>query len=214
MSDKYIFLVRHGETKLNKASVFRGHLDIELNETGLRQAAAAGERFKEISIDKIYSSPLQRALQTAEAIASHHKLEIERREEFNDMNLGIWEGMEKAAVAEKYPDQWDLWVNNPTELKIPNGETLNDVSTRAFSGLSKIVSEDSHDKIVIVTHRIICKLLILNIFGIGLNGFWKIHQDTCCINLFKFNTDFGWSLVKLNDTSHLDNGKLVLKEDF
>ncbi|MDD3627341.1 MAG: histidine phosphatase family protein [bacterium] len=214
MSDKYSFLVRHGETKLNKAVVFRGHVEVELNEAGLEQAQLAGERFKEIPIDKIYSSPLKRAFQTASAIGKHHNLETEIKHAFNDMNLGLWEGMEKKAVAEKYPEQWDLWVNNPVELKIPDAETLNEVSARSFSELTKIANELLGNRIVIVTHRIICKLLILNVFGISLKGFWKIHQDTCCINLFKFNTSSGWSVVKLNDTSHLDKGKLILKEDF
>ncbi len=214
MSDKYIFIVRHGETKLNKQVVFRGQLDVELNDTGLEQAHLAGKRFKDIRIDKVYSSPLKRAYQTAEAIAEHHNLEIEINESMNDMNLGIWQGLPKKEVAEKYPEQWDKWVNHPEILDIPNGETLINVSERSFHELTRIVKEEPFENIVIATHRIICKLLILRLLGSDLKGFWKIHQDTCCINLFRYNAETGWSIVKLNDTTHLDNGKIVLKEDF
>lgn len=212
--DKYIFLVRHGETKLNKAVVFRGQLDVELNQNGLDQAKAVGERLRTLNNPPIYSSPLKRAVQTAEGIADHHNSKIEIQECLNDMNLGIWQGMPKSEVAEKFPDLWNQWLHTPENLQIPDGELLTGVSDRSFSGLTKLVLELKGNQMVVVTHRIICKLLILNIMGVGLKGFWKIHQDTCCLNLLRYNKNEGWSIVKINDTSHLDKGQFIFREDF
>ena len=88
-----IYLVRHGETQWNKEEVFRGRKDIPLNETGRKQAAQAGAYFREVPVKRIISSPLSRAVETAQGIATATGVPVERVGELTDINFGIWEGL-------------------------------------------------------------------------------------------------------------------------
>jgi len=92
---KKIYILRHGETQWNKEEIFRGRNDIPLNEVGLKQAELASYYFKDKGIERIFSSPLLRAMQTAEAVSKTVGGDIEIVEEFIDINFGIWEGLSK-----------------------------------------------------------------------------------------------------------------------
>ena len=98
-----IYVIRHGETEWNKEEIFRGRKDIPLNETGKRQAEWVGLYFSEKRIDRLVSSPLSRAMQTAEPIGKATGAAVEPMEEFTDINFGIWEGLLLREVEERYP---------------------------------------------------------------------------------------------------------------
>jgi broad specificity phosphatase PhoE len=87
-----IYLARHGQTAWNKEEIFRGRTDVPLDETGLRQAELAGEYFKGMEIHAIYSSPLSRALETAQKIAQSHNIKVQPLQGILDMSFGRWEG--------------------------------------------------------------------------------------------------------------------------
>ncbi|GAG11407.1 unnamed protein product, partial [marine sediment metagenome] len=122
-----IILARHGETKWNVEEVFRGRTDIELNQTGIKQAELLAGYLSKHKIDAIYSSPLKRAVKTAEIIAGYHGLDIEVAPELIDFDCGDWHGLLRQEVQDKYKELYDLWVNHPDKVKIPGGESLNDV---------------------------------------------------------------------------------------
>ncbi|MGD0656893.1 MAG: histidine phosphatase family protein [Syntrophorhabdales bacterium] len=97
-----IYVVRHGETEWNKEEIFRGRKDIPLNEAGKRQAEKVSLYFSQRHINRIVSSPLVRALQTAEPISKTAAVAVEAMEEFTDINFGIWEGLPLREVEERY----------------------------------------------------------------------------------------------------------------
>ena len=97
-----VILIRHGETNWNTTQIFRGRKDIPLNEVGLAQAKAVGISLKDIQIDAVYSSPLGRALETANALSESRSLEIELDEGFIDIDFGKWQGTSHEEVQEKY----------------------------------------------------------------------------------------------------------------
>jgi len=99
-----IILARHGETEWNVAEVFRGRIDIELNETGMKQAELLAEYLSNVEIDAIYSSPLKRALKTAKVIASYHKLNVEIVPGLIDFDYGKWQGLTHQEVKDKYKE--------------------------------------------------------------------------------------------------------------
>lgn len=201
---KEVFLLRHGETEWNRNEVFRGRIDIPLNAMGHLQAAAVAEALKPRSIQKVYSSPLSRAYETASGIALSHGLDVRCDEGFIDLDYGEWQGMSLHDVRGQYQDLLQQWNEAPHRISIPGGESLAGVRRRIRAVMSKILSEKGDGSIAIVSHRVICKVMICVILSLSNAHFWQIRQDTACVNLFSFSGHPGQGVVvTLNDTSHL-----------
>lgn len=199
-----IILVRHGETQWNKDDIFRGHIDVPLNEKGINQAQATGKALKNMKIDVVYSSPLSRTMVTAENIAKYHNLKVEICEGLKDLNFGVWQGKSKLEVSESYKDLYELWKNSPHLVQFPEGENLNLVRERSLKTLFDLINIHLNQTIVIVSHRVVCKVLLCTILGLDNSHFWNITQNTCAINIFRYeNNKFIIDLI--NDTCHLNN---------
>ena len=196
-----IILVRHGETEWNVAEVFRGQIDIDLNETGVKQAELLSGYLSTSAIAAVYSSPLKRALKTAEIIAQPHKLKVNIDPDLIDFNFGKWQGLSHQEVKEKYRDLYATWITHPEQVRIPDGEALEDVSKRVIRVRNKVI-ENHRGTVVIVGHRVVNKVMICTLLGLDNSHFWKIRQDTCGISIFSYlNEQF--ILTKHNDTSFL-----------
>jgi len=201
--DTLIILVRHGECEGNVKGMFRGRTDFPLNERGLIQAQDLAWELKIFSFKYIYSSPLYRARQTAEAIAKKCGAEVKIKNRFNNINLGNWEGRFKKEIAREYPEEWKLWVDNPEKLHVENMETLYDVQKRAKSCLDNLVSEHNGETLAVVSHRAVLKPLIAACLNIASPYFWKIHLDTASYSLLSYKEGRGYCLIQLNQTKHL-----------
>ena len=106
-----VILIRHGRTTLNKQNVFRGRLDVDLDETSNKQAELLAKSLEAEHIDAVLSSPLKRAVQTAECIARSRDIKTMAIDDLNDMDLGIWQGMPKKEVEGKFPGLWKIWIS-------------------------------------------------------------------------------------------------------
>ena len=197
-----IYLVRHGQTAWNKEEIFRGRTDVPLDETGLKQAELAGEYFKGIEIGAIYSSPLSRALQTAQKIAQFNDLKVQPLPGIIDMSFGNWEGRPHQEIREKDSKTYRQWVEEPHLVRLPGGESLDDVRVRAMAALEEVIRDHSGKTLVIVSHRVICKVLICAILGLDNSHFWQITQDTTAINLIQYRKE-KYILSLMNETCHL-----------
>jgi phosphoserine phosphatase len=195
-------LVRHGQTEWNLNERFRGRLDIALNETGLRQAEAAARSLANAGITAIYTSPLSRARQTAEAIGAALGLPVNEMDELTDFNFGAWQGLTPKEVEARYHDLHHQWFNDPANLHIPGGETLKDVRLRVLEGLGRLISAHADQTVALVTHKVICKVMLLAILDVDNSGFWRLEQDNSAISVFERH--YGrYVLTLLNDTCHL-----------
>jgi len=178
-----IYLVRHGQTAWNRDRIFRGRKDLPLSEEGRLQASSTALLLKECNIKAVYSSPLKRALETANEIASACRCLVVGEEGLIDLDFGDWEGKRFEWVKKYDPEQYRLYRSSPERCTIPGGESLKDCferAYRAFLGIAeKHVDDTSH--CVLVSHRVILKLLLLGILGLPLSSFWKITLDTCSI---------------------------------
>ncbi len=197
-----IYLVRHGQTAWNKEEIFRGRTDVPLDETGLRQAELAGEYFRELKIDAIYSSPLSRAWQTAKRIARIHHLKVQTLEGIIDMNFGNWEGHPHQEIREIDRETYRKWKEEPHKARLPGGETLDEVRSRAMAALEEVVRLNYEKTIVLVSHRVVNKVLICGILGLDNSHFWQIVQDPTAINLIRYQ-DGSYVLCFMNETCHL-----------
>ena len=195
-------LIRHGQTGWNKEARFRGRIDIDLDETGMRQAEAVAARLAHCEATAVYSSPLKRAMATAEPISRHLSLQVVPLEGINDMNFGNWEGRSIDDVKEQNKELFDLWRYSPDKLSIPGGETLDDVRRRVAATVDDLAVKHENDTVLLVTHRVVCKVLLCHLLGLDNSHFWQIAQDTTAVN--RFQVVGGRSTVTLiNDTCHL-----------
>ena len=200
-----ILIVRHGETAWNTANIFRGRVPIGLSETGLQQAEKLGEYLSHKKIKAVYCSPLQRATQTAEAIASRQQLKPQALDDLNDLNFGKWEGVSVQDVKTQYAKIYQLWREKPDLAQIPEGESLQDARKRTLNALDKIIADNQEGTVAIITHRVITKVLICALLGLDDSHFWNIEQDTCGVTTFIY-TGKMFVLKHHNDISFLQNG--------
>jgi broad specificity phosphatase PhoE len=209
-----IYLVRHGQTAWNKEEIFRGRTDVPLDETGLRQAELVGEYFRETEIHAIYSSPLSRAWQTAEGIARIHHLEVQALPGIIDMSFGNWEGHAHQEIQKMDPETYRLWKEEPHRVTLPGGEGLEQVRIRAMAALEGVIDKHPGETVVLISHRVITKVLLCAILGLDHSHFWQIQQDTTAINRIDYTKGL-YILSLMNETCHLKALKeKVTKVDF
>lgn len=196
-------LVRHGETEWNRVERFRGRADVPLNNTGLAQAEATARRLAaEWQPAAIYSSPLSRALRTAEAIARPLGLPVQIHRGLVDIDYGRWQGLTPDEARVEWPEEAETWYRNPQSASIPGGETLERVRVRAMEAVNQLAARHPGQTIVLVGHTVVNRAILLGVLGLGNNRFWHLRQDTCALNLFEAEGgDF--TLGSMNDTCHL-----------
>jgi len=196
-----IILARHGETEWNVAEIFRGRIDIGLNATGLRQAGLLAQYLSHSKLEAVYSSPLARALKTAEMIASYHKLEVKIAPGVTDFDYGKWQGLAHHKVKAEYKELYTQWLENPHRVRMPSGETLDDVTERAVAVVAEVIAR-YEGTVVLVSHRVVNKVLICALLGLDNSHFWNIRQDTGGITTFAYEKG-RFILTRHNDTSFL-----------
>lgn len=206
---KTLYIVRHGETEWNKIGRYQGITNVPLNENGIAQAKACGNALKDIHFDRILSSDLSRALVTAETIRGNRQLEIKTDERLREINFGDWEKLLFTEIEERWPGLIDQMYRRPDIVKVPNGESFQEVQDRAWSAVSDFLNENNEDETILITchggtiRTILCKLL-----DISISHCWNFSQGNTAINRVFYN-GMGESdhniLNLLNDTAHVDN---------
>lgn len=200
-----IILVRHGQTEWNRVERFRGQADVPLNETGVAQAEATGQRVAaEWQPVAVYASPLSRAVRTAEAIASRLGLPVQPHPDLIDINYGQWQGLTPDEVRQRWPEELDAWHNTPRRARIPGGETLDELRDRAMAAVRALAARHEGQTIALVAHTVVNRVILLAVLGLDNDRFWRLRQDTCAVNVFEVDGDV-FTLALLNDTCHLRN---------
>jgi probable phosphoglycerate mutase len=195
--------VRHGQTEWNRVERFRGQADVPLEETGLAQAEATAQRIvAEWRPVAVYSSPLSRAVKTAEAIARQFGLPVQIHRGLTDINYGQWQGLTPDEARERWPELVDAWYRTPETAQIPGGETLNNLRVRTMEAVRELAARHPGKTIVLVGHTVVNRAILLGVLGLRNHRFWRLRQDTCAINVLEVDGD-NYTLVSMNDTCHL-----------
>ena len=197
-----LYLVRHGETDYNNTMRFQGQTDIPLNQTGVEQAEKLAAFFKDIPLDAVYSSSLQRAGKTAEIIAEEKGLEPVSLDALKEMSFGIWENMNSSDIQKKYPREWKDFFANPANTKIPQGESMNDVQKRAYPEIKRILDQYPEGNIAFVAHGGVIRVLICTMLGLDLNRAWRIHVGNASVTCIYY-WGRSYTLDFANETLHL-----------
>lgn len=197
-----LILVRHGETYWNEEKrVQGGDSDIELNDTGFEQARKLATFLRNEPIATILSSPLKRAIATAEVIASHHQLPIKIDERLSELKVGELEGVSVSNLGTTFSQfliQW--WQNRGSEV-LPDGETLVELQQRAWKVIEGILQEHKDSTVVVVSHYFVILAIILKALDLPLDCFAKFRVDPGGVSIIEFQ-DYGARLVTFNDTSY------------
>jgi broad specificity phosphatase PhoE len=186
---------------MNVADVFRGRIDISLNEKGIKQAELLANYLRVFEIEAVYSSALQRALKTAQTITRHHGLEVKTNPGLMDFDFGEWEGLSRKEVQEKYKELYLEFVNHPETARMPGGESLDEVKDRAMRLVDEITSVNK-GTVVLVSHCVITRVIICALLGLDNSHFWNIEHSTCGITTFLYQKG-QFILLEHNNTSFL-----------
>jgi broad specificity phosphatase PhoE len=196
-----LILVRHGETLWNVEKVFRGRADVSLDELGIRQAELLSKYLSNWRLEAIYSSPVKRALDTANIIARYQNVAVRIAEGLTDFDFGEWQSLPEQEVMRLYPDLLNEWHSNPHKVRMPGGESLEDAKKRAVEVVNDVLSKHQ-GSVALVSHRVVIKVLICYLLGLDNSHFRNINQDVAGITIFDY-ADGRFVLTRHNDTSHL-----------
>lgn len=194
-----LYLVRHGQTDLNKVRRFQGHIDVPLNEAGIGQAQKLALRLSCEPLDKIYTSPLSRTQQTAEIIRSNHQIDIMTNEELAEMSFGSLEGKTYREINEIFPD----WNASVFDFTFAGGENLDNLVVRMKSFLDELKKQDEKTNVLVVTHSGCLRVMLCLLMDIDVNKWWQFKIDVASLSIVS-NVTQGAVLNLLNDTSHLN----------
>jgi broad specificity phosphatase PhoE len=197
-----LILVRHGETHWNKDGLVQGgDSDIELNDTGLQQARKLAAFLKNEPITAIVSSPLQRAIATAEVIASQHQLPVEIDQELKELKVGDLEGMSISNLRTTFSRFLLQWWQDGEATKLPNGESLVELQQRAWRVIEGLLEKHKDGTAVVVSHYFVTLAIILKALNLPLDCLTKFKLDLGGVSTLEFR-DYGARLVTFNDTSY------------
>ena len=198
-----LLLIRHAETAHNRDSRVQGQADVPLSELGEHQAAALAEHLRREPLAAVLSSPLQRALATAEAVAAPHGLRVTTDPDLMEMHVGEMEGLSAAEMRARFPEFLAEWVTERGPmLPMPGGESLQQVQERAWRVVERLRSRHPDDTVVLVSHNFVLSCLITRALEMPLHEFRRFRLSVCGVTTLLFRPD-RTLLVHLNDTCHL-----------
>lgn len=157
------YLIRHGETEWNSKGIYQGLTDIPLSEEGEKQALCLGKRFENpsIKLDAVYSSPLQRAIKTAESMANAKGLSVVAYEHFKEINFGEWEGHNVKQLTEKYGKSYTDFYERPFSNTFPGEGSFEIVKERSVEGFYQLLEKHRGQSVAIVSHGGVLRVLIM-----------------------------------------------------
>jgi alpha-ribazole phosphatase len=198
-----LLLLRHGETAWNRERRYQGWKDTPLSAAGHQQAEAVARELKEHPFAAVYSSPLQRARETAAPIASAHGLEVLTDPAFKELAFGEWEGLTLDEARTRDAKLYEGWAKTPHLVSPPGAETLAQARERVLAGLERLRAGHRDEVVCLVAHGIPVRILILEALGLGLDRIWTLHSAPTGISELEFRDD--WTAVhRMNTLVHLD----------
>lgn len=199
-----IYIIRHGETNWNVEGIIQGQSNSSLTEKGIEQAKLTAEKLKTVPFKAIYSSDLERAMNTAEIICEHHKNStIVKDERLRERKFGDLEGIGHEDFKTRHPEIYANFRSNDPAYRIPGGESRNDLAKRSIDFFNDIISQHADDDTILaVTHGGVVNMFVRYIIGIDYGAKRKYSLLNAAINIVSFKNN-DWRLITLGDISHL-----------
>ena len=181
-----LLLIRHGENDYLKNSRMPGRLPgIHLNARGLEQAAELSRTLSVLPIIALYSSPLERAIETAEPLAQMLGLEIQILPDLTDTDVGEWEGRSWKALGRT--KLWKVVQQTPSQFQFPGGETFGQIQERIIQTLDAITKAHNDELVAVVFHADPIKLAVAHYLGLPLDKFQRLTAQTGSVSILKLD---------------------------
>ncbi len=199
-----LILVRHGETEWNSEQRLQGgRSDIPLNENGEEQARRLGLALRKEKLTAVYSSPLQRAVTTAQAVAAHHGISVQTDPDLVEMDLGDLDGLNLVGVRDSRLDFWQQWRQGDCSMPIPGGESLVQVQQRVWPAVQRIIQQHRTGTVVLVGHSFVVQTVIFSALAAPIECFARFRISPTGITILHLDGE-RTTLMILNDTCHLE----------
>jgi broad specificity phosphatase PhoE len=202
-----LYLVRHGATDANlrRPPVLQGcSIDLPLNDIGRRQAERVAELLRPAIPSAVYSSPMNRARQTAEAVAAPHRLAVHTIEGLTECDVGRWEGMDWGRIRVEFPREYEDFQRDPSRHGYLGGESYGDVERRAVPVIEELLARHAGEVVAVVGHNVVNRVCVAALLGLPRQKAKEIHQANGGVNVIR-RQDGCSELITLNSLFHLEN---------
>ncbi len=199
-------LIRHAQNDWVKSGRLAGWTPgVHLIEEGRRQAEALGERLASAKLQAVYSSPLERAVETAEAVVKHYPgLTVQIEEGVGEVAFGGWTGERLRKLRRRR--LWDIVQNYPSGARFPEGESFRETQNRVIDALERIAQRHPGGKVAVVSHSDVIKLAVAYYAGIHLDLFQRLIISPASISIIGLSR-MGPRIIRLNDTAHYEQAR-------
>lgn len=172
-----IYLIRHGKTLANKENRFAGRSDEPLHQEGVSQLAGVREKIAGLNVDSIHAGPLRRTRQSAEIVAQGRSIQLHSEDGLNDINIPHWDGRTKDEIRQRFGTEYPTWLQSPEAFQVEGCETLADVQKRAVKAVERICQEKPGQTVLLVTHLIVARCLLLHYRNWPMADFRSVTVD-------------------------------------
>ncbi|MFO7320605.1 MAG: MSMEG_4193 family putative phosphomutase [Chloroflexota bacterium] len=206
----HLLLIRHAVNDYVKTGKLAGWTPgVHLNEEGQAQAEALGQRLAHVPLKRLYSSPLERTMETAEAIRQYHPhLPILHHDGIGEVRYGDWEGQSIAALQSR--KMWHIVQHYPSRASFPNGETMREVQARAVNAIEELAARHPGEMVAVVSHADLIKMILAHFLGMHLDNFQRIIISPASISSLVLG--YGRPYVgTVNDVAHITQMELARK---
>lgn len=198
-----IILTRHGHVEGIDPPRFRGRAELPLTELGVEQAHKVAQAIAARWLPVVvYASPLGRTVATGREIARTCGCPLEELPDLIDIDVGELQGMLHTDAEARFPELLRAWYSAPQFVRFPGGESLEDVGARTANAMRFVVASHTDSTVVLVGHDTVNRVLLTQMLGLALGGYWRISQSPCTINEIDID-EYQPRIECLNDTSHL-----------
>jgi alpha-ribazole phosphatase len=180
-----IYLLRHGDTRIDAVRRYIGRTDIALNESGREQARWWKAVLANISFSRIICSDLGRTRETAGIIAEGRDITLDLCSELREIDLGEWDGLTVDEVKRRFPAEYEKRGANPAGFRPEGGESFSDVSGRAVPVLEQVTRNTAGGNVLIVGHAGVNRVLLCYLLEMPLSNLFRLGQDFACLNIIR-----------------------------
>jgi probable phosphoglycerate mutase len=197
-----LLLIRHAATAWTAQGRFQGQTDVPLSPHGRSQATALAQRLRTETLHLLYASDLQRAWETAQAIAAPHALHVQAEPRWREMAFGCWEGLTYAEIQQQDAESWTAWEHDQLHSAAPGGETLLQMAERVRAAYVAMLAAGQDKTVGLVAHGGPLQLLLCLALGLPPQAYWQFALSPASLSELCVYEQ-GAILTRLNDTHHL-----------
>lgn len=196
-----LFLIRHGLTAVTGKTLYGRTSGVPLDDRGRAQAEALAERFVPVRLTAVYSSPLDRCVETMGPLAARQRLDVVPRERLIEMDVGTWTGRPLAQA--RRTRLWKELIHRPSQFRFPGGESFADAQARTLAEIQEIVARHPRGRVAVGSHGDIIRMLVAHLSGAHLDLFQRTIVDPASVSVVSIG-EAGPHVLLVNDTGSLE----------